>query len=286
MITSKPTTDVLIYLVTTNKQMLRKRNIQFTIMTAGPRGSGKTSLINNIIKRSVISNKGSREIDVYLLNIEGGEQSQKMAFIETPGFGQTLDDEAVQNSIMEYIKDQFDSYIEEESKIRRNAKYEDKRVHCLLYTIPATTGMLKQRDIAFLQKLSDLVNIIPVITKADALTIEERWVLKLKINEQLAYYKIRVFNFENEEYFVPSAAGTGLNGSLPFTAVCSNNSEDENPSRNHEAGHIEIESRHICDISLMREALLASHIDVLVETTSTEIYEKYRAEVLENALKQ
>ncbi|MCA9750320.1 MAG: 50S ribosome-binding GTPase, partial [Romboutsia sp.] len=100
-------------------------------MVAGPIGSGKSSLLNSLIGKEIVRTNGSNEIDIYMLNIECNEMMQRIALIDTPGFGSSLDDELLHDSIVDYIKEQLDSFIEEESKIRRNPKYEDTRVHCL-----------------------------------------------------------------------------------------------------------------------------------------------------------
>ena len=49
---------------------------------------------------------------------------------------------------------------------------EDNRIHCVFYFFAAHT--MKEIDISFLSKLSGLVPIIPVIAKADTMTIDER----------------------------------------------------------------------------------------------------------------
>ncbi|MCA9750340.1 MAG: 50S ribosome-binding GTPase, partial [Romboutsia sp.] len=155
-----------------SKQIMitRRQNSRFSIMVAGPKGSGKSSFFNSIIGKEIVKNENSNEINIYMLNLECNGINQKISLIDTPGFGESFNDNSLQESIITYIKEQYDLFIMEENKIRRNSKYEDTRVHCLLYFIPSTSGGLKHNDIAFLRKISHLTNIIPVISKADGLT--------------------------------------------------------------------------------------------------------------------
>ena len=49
----------------------------------------------------------------------------------------------------------------------------DTRVHCCLYFIPPYGHGLRQIDLEFLKRLQYKVNLIPVIAKADCLTVQE-----------------------------------------------------------------------------------------------------------------
>lgn len=51
-----------------------------------------------------------------------------------------------------------------------------------------------------LKKLSETVNVVPVIAKADSLTLEERQMFKDRIREEFAFHNIRMYPYDNEEY--------------------------------------------------------------------------------------
>ena len=52
-----------------------------------------------------------------------------------------LDNTAIPKSLVEYLESQFSDVLEEEVRIKRNPKHEDRRVHLTLYFItPTTTG--------------------------------------------------------------------------------------------------------------------------------------------------
>lgn len=263
---------------------MRKHNTRFSIMIAGSTDSGKTSFFNSLVDKEVIPKTNSEEINIYLLNLEYDGNLHKITLIDTPGFGNSMNDTPLINSIVNYIKDQFDSYIEEETKIRRNPKYEDTRVHCLLYMIPATGNGLKKRDIDFLKKVANLVNIIPVITKTEGLLESELFELRYLIKQQLEQYKICIFDFENEETIPQVLVDLRLNSKIPFSCVFPLKLEEEIRSRYHPNGVVEIDNPVCNDFSVLKDALLNSHTDALVEITSNDLYEKYRSETLENIL--
>lgn len=264
--------------------IMRRHNTRFSIMAAGSKESGKTIFFNSLINKEVIKTYASPEIDIYLLNLDCDGVLQKITFIDTPGFGNSMDDRALQDSIVDYIKDQFDSYIEEETKIRRNTKYEDTRVHCLLYFISSAGKGLKQRDISFLKRVSGLVNIIPVISRAEGLTETEIAEVKTLVRGQLDFYGIKVFDFENE-YFVPQPIiDHQLNSVVPFTCVFPERIDECTRARNYVCGVVEVDNPAHNDFSRLKEALLSTHLDVLIETTSNDLYENYRSDALENIL--
>lgn len=101
---------------------------------------------------------------------------------------------------------QYDDILAEESRIRRNPRFRDNRIHALLYFIPPTghacvfcsgfsiqphlSFSLREMDIELMRRLSPRVNVIPVVGKADSLTPVE-----------LAGFKKRVGYFLNQEVF-------------------------------------------------------------------------------------
>lgn len=50
-----------------------------------------------------------------------------------------------------------------------------------------------------MKKLSEVANVVPVIAKADSLTLEERAAYKDRIREELEYHNIRIFPFDSED---------------------------------------------------------------------------------------
>lgn len=56
----------------------------------------------------------------------------------------------------------------------RDRYIQDTRIHCCLYFINPTGHTMRPIDIIVMKKLSEVVNVVPVIAKSDSLTLEER----------------------------------------------------------------------------------------------------------------
>lgn len=263
------------------KMMVRRQNRRFTVMVAGSRGCGKSSFLNTLVGREIITARGLKGIDLYMLNLDCEGVTQKITLIDTPGFGGTLDDNEIQETICSFIKSQLDMFISEESKIRRNPKYEDTRVHCLLYFVPSTACGLKNTDVVFLRRVCSLVNIIPVISKSDGLTIAERDEAKTRVMGQMRHHGIPVFDLDDPELHSAPAGGNNLNSLFPFLIVSADNQDPSSRRRSYQWGSVSVDDPSHSDFPALRELLLSTHIYGLIDYTASEIYENYRARVLE-----
>ena len=83
---------------------------------------------------------------------------------------------------MKYIKDQHSAYLRKELTAMRDRYILDTRIHCCLYFINPTGHSLRPIDVIVMKKLSEVVNVVPVIAKADSLTLEERESFKEKVS--------------------------------------------------------------------------------------------------------
>ena len=257
---------------------MSRQGTRFSIMIAGSKGSGKSSFFNNIVGKNIITNEISDEINVYMLNLDCEGVMQKITFVDTPGFD-TINEKEIQGNVISFIKEQFDLFMAEETKIRRNPKYEDTRIHLLLYFLPATSAGLKQSDLIFLEKAKELVNIVPIISKADGLTPEETVEYKQLIKEQFEMYNIPIFDLNNYDH--GEEEELDLNSLVPFTVI-----SGENKTKKINNLFIEVDNPNFNDLSVLREIILSTHIDVFVDETASVLYEKYRTKALESALEE
>ena len=84
--------------------------------------------------------------------------------------------------IIKYIKDQHSAYLRKELTAMRDRHIQDTRIHCALFFINPTGHSLRAIDIIVMKKLSEVVNVVPVIAKSDSLTLEEREAFKQKVS--------------------------------------------------------------------------------------------------------
>jgi len=61
-----------------------------------------------------------------------------LTIVDTPGFGDQIDNEASFSEIVGYLERQYDDILAEESRIKRKPRFRDNRVHALLYFITPT----------------------------------------------------------------------------------------------------------------------------------------------------
>ena len=85
--------------------------------------------------------------------------------VDTPGYGDNVDNSDCWEGVLTYVDTQFDTFLQEETRVPR-VKLADKRVHACLYFISPNGHGLKNIDIACMKRLHRKVNIIPVIGKA------------------------------------------------------------------------------------------------------------------------
>lgn len=102
--------------------------------------------------------------------------------------------------IVKYIKDQHSAYLRKELTAQRDRYIQDTRIHCCLFFINPTGHSLRPIDVIVMKKLSEVVNVVPVIAKSDSLTIDERLNFKDRIRAELLHHNIRVYPFDTDEY--------------------------------------------------------------------------------------
>jgi cell division control protein 11 len=214
-----------------------------------------------------------------------------LTIVDTPGFGDQIDNEASFGEIVGYLERQYDDILAEESRIKRNPRFRDNRVHALLYFITPTGHGLRELDIELMKRLSPRVNVIPVIGKADSLTPAELAESKKLVMEDIEHYRIPVYNFpydieEDDEDTVEENAE--LRGLMPFAIV---GSEDvleiggrRVRARQYPWGVVEVDNPRHSDFLAIRSALLHSHLADLKEITHDFLYENYRTEKLSKSV--
>ena len=87
------------------------------------------------------------------------------------------------DALVEIKQDQRSTYLRKELTAMRDRYIQDARIHCCLFFINATGHSLRPIDVNVLKKLSSAVNVVPVIDKADSLTLQERENFKQKVRD-------------------------------------------------------------------------------------------------------
>uniref|UniRef100_A0A8C0URN5 Septin 9 n=1 Tax=Cyanistes caeruleus TaxID=156563 RepID=A0A8C0URN5_CYACU len=272
-----------------------KQGFEFNIMVVGQSGLGKSTLINTLFK-SKISRKSVQptaeeripktiEIKSITHEIEEKGVRMKLTVIDTPGFGDHINNENCWQPIMKFINDQYEKYLQEEININRKKRIPDTRVHCCIYFIPATGHSLRPLDIEFMKRLSKVVNIVPVIAKADTLTLEERDYFKQRITADLLangidVYPQKEFDEDSEDRLVNEK----FREMIPFAVVGSDQEYQVNGrrilGRKTKWGTIEVENTTHCEFAYLRDLLIRTHMQNIKDITSNIHFEAYRVKRL------
>ncbi|XP_056405550.1 septin-9 isoform X5 [Hyla sarda] len=273
-----------------------KQGFELNIMVVGQSGLGKSTLINTLFK-SKVSRKSVQptpeeripktiEIKSITHDIEEKGVRMKLTVIDTPGFGDHINNENCWLPIMKFINDQYEKYLQEELNINRKKRIPDSRVHCCIYFIPATGHSLRPLDIEFMRRLSKVVNIVPVIAKADTLTLEERDYFKQRIradlqNNGIDIYPQKEFDEDAEDRLVNEK----IREMIPFAVVGSDQEYQINGrrilGRKTKWGTIEVENIAHCEFACLRDLLIRTHMQNIKDITSSIHFEAYRVKRLQ-----
>ncbi|KAM0793027.1 hypothetical protein ACM66B_000518 [Microbotryomycetes sp. NB124-2] len=278
-------------------KIVAKRGAHFTLMVVGESGLGKTTLINTLFSTELTSVKDyqrrhakqldkTTEIDIVKAELEEKQFKVKLTVIDTPGFGDYVNNRESWTPVVDFIDDQHESFMRQEQQPQRVSKL-DMRVHACLYFIRPTGHTLKPLDIEIMKRLGTRVNLIPIVAKADTLTPHDLTKFKQRIREVIAAQGIRIYTppIETDDEASAELART-LTAAMPFSIIGST-TEVHTPDgrtvkgREYLWGVAEVENEEHCDFKKLRSLLIRTHMLDLVHTTEETHYENYRQAQME-----
>jgi septin 3/9/12 len=136
-----------------------------------------------------------------------------------------------------------------------------------------------------LKKLSDVVNVVPVIAKSDSMTLEERRAFKERIKEEFSFHNLKMYPYDNDEFDEEErAVNAQIKDIIPFAVVGSEKAiiigGKQVRGRQNRWGVINVEDENHCEFVYLRNFLTRTHLQDLIETTSQIHYETFRAKQL------
>ncbi|XP_063029841.1 septin-4 isoform X3 [Melospiza melodia melodia] len=275
-----------------------KKGFDFTLMVAGESGLGKSTLVNSLFLTDMyrdrkLLNAEERitqtvEITKHVVDIEEKGVKLRLTIVDTPGFGDAVNNTECWKPVADYIDQQFEQYFRDESGLNRK-NIQDNRVHCCIYFISPFGHGLRPLDVEFMRALHQRVNIVPVLAKADTLTPAEVERMKNKIREEIDHYGIRIYQFpecdsdEDEEFKLQDQA---LKESIPFAVIGSNTVVEAKGrrvrGRLYPWGIVEVENPSHCDFVKLRTMLVRTHMQDLKDVTRETHYENYRTQCIQS----
>lgn len=273
-----------------------KRGFNMNLMVVGESGLGKSTLVATLFNRDLYGVKSRKDpaaeaaktVDIHEVSEDLEENGVRLhlTVIDTPGFGDFVNNSDSWKPIIEDIDKRFDAYLEAENKVNRTAIV-DNRVHACVYFIQPTGHSLKPLDIVVMKKLHKKVNLVPVIAKSDTLTEEEVTAFKQRILEDIKHHAIEIFQppkYDNDDAET-IAENEEIMSKVPFAIVGSNETVETATGkkvrgRSYPWGVIEVDNEEHCDFVKLRQLLIKSHLEELRERTANILYENYRTEKL------
>ncbi|KAJ7650957.1 Septin-domain-containing protein [Roridomyces roridus] len=268
-----------------------KEGFQLTVMVVGESGLGKSTLINTLFNSPVCAPRAAeRPRTVAIENIEADIEENgvrlRLNVVDTPGFGDFVNNEDSWNPIIQNIEQRFEAYLSQENQIRRTRMH-DTRVHACIYFIQPTGQSLKEIDIELMRRLHDRVNLIPVIAKADTMSQDDVADFKERILSDLEFNGIQIFQapvYEDDDE-ESIAEADAVSRAIPFAVVGSTRvvrtaSGRLVRGRAYPWGFVEVDNPEHCDFVLLRQMLVRTNLEELRAYTNQFLYERWRSVTL------
>ncbi|XP_075260523.1 septin-2-like isoform X3 [Convolutriloba macropyga] len=274
-------------------QHVLSKDFYFNVMCIGETGVGKTTLMSTLFNRDFPlkpNNHFEKSVSIqeHQEVINEANVRMNLKIIDTCGYGDQLSTETSGltppnfksgDVLVKYVEDQFEKYLEEELRIKRNlAFFPDPRVHLCLYFINPSGHGLRPLDIMTMKKLCDKVNLVPIIAKSDTITKADLELFKKKIREELTANGITPYEFplDDESNTELVADNNEANKTLPFAVVGSHEKLKGNRVRVYPWGTVNVENEEHCDFKLFRQSVINRNLYDLCTSTSEVHYEAFR----------
>lgn len=274
-----------------------RKGFNFNVMVVGESGLGKSTLVNTLFNTSLYPPKERKGPSLDIIpktvtiqsisaDIEEAGVRLRLTVVDTPGFGDFVNNDESWRPIVENIEQRYDAYLDAENKVNR-MNIVDNRIHACVFFIQPTGHSLKPLDIEVMRRLHTKVNLIPVIAKSDTLTDEEIANFKARILSDIKHHGIQIFEgpryeLDDEETI---AENNEIMSKVPFAVVGATNeikTADGRAVRGREYpwGTIEVDNEEHCDFVKLRQMLVRTHMEELKEHTNNMLYENYRTDKL------
>lgn len=116
-------------------------------VSIGESGLGKSTLVNTLFNTELYQPKGNLgpnretpqtvEIQSITADVEENGVKLRLTVVDTPGFGDFVNNEESWKPILDEIESRFDAYLEQENRVNRR-KMVDNRIHACIYFIMPT----------------------------------------------------------------------------------------------------------------------------------------------------
>ncbi|XP_054353047.1 septin-7-like [Pongo pygmaeus] len=250
-------------------------NRYFPLFLLGESGLRKLTLINSLFLTDLYSPeypgpsqriKKTVQVEQSKVLIKEGGVQLLLTIVDTPGFGDAVDNSNCWQPVINYIDSKFEDYLNAESRVNR-CQMPGNRVQCCLYFIAPSGHGLKPLDIEFTKHLHEKVNIIPLIAKADTLMPEECQQFKKQVNKEIQEHKVKIYEFPETDDEEEKKLVKKIKDHLPLAVVGSNTIIEVNGKRvigrQYPWSVAEVENGEHCDFTVLRDMLISRDVEQL-----------------------
>eukprot|EP01134_Creolimax_fragrantissima_P001904 CFRG1904T1 len=278
-----------------NRRMLNDYSLSILLM--GETAIGKSTLVDNLFNAKLSgppSDSFHKKVfvDERCHVVEERNIRLKVNLAEVKGFGDQIDCSNSLAPVINYIETKYEEYLAYELQAcRTSSPWTDRRVHLCLYLITPNGRGLRNIDVDALKQLGKIVNVVPLIAKAESFTKAETANFKKLIRAQVDEHDIKVYLFdsEEEEFAVQQLCADDIakraealeeredvQAQLPFAVSASNDITDDRLHRKYPWGTTKVESEAESDFNILRKAILRLYTNELVHSTNVKHYENFR----------
>ncbi|VBB82390.1 Cell division control protein, putative [Yarrowia lipolytica] len=281
-------------------------------MVVGESGTGKTTFLNTLFADELLKRVGSRrrpfpfggqeeesayeytgdesansqhhrttKIESATFDLEEEGVTVRFTVIDTPGFGNYVNNTNSWVPIVEYLDDQHRQYLVQEEQPERS-RIRDVRVHVCVYFLKPGYRLMPL-DIRAMKELSKRVNLIPVVSKADTFTIPEMEAFKANVRAAIDAHKIQIYT-PSDDYNL----GSLYTSEVPLSIIGCHDSVmgrdgQQTRGRQYAWGVAEVDNPDHCDFVRLREIMMSHCMLDLIDTTVEQHYASYRMQKIELA---
>ncbi|XP_012880227.1 PREDICTED: neuronal-specific septin-3 [Dipodomys ordii] len=273
-----------------------KTGFDFNIMVVGQSGLGKSTLVNTLFKCQVSRKASSwnreekipKTVEIKAIGhvIEEGGVKMKLTVIDTPGFGDQINNENCWEPIEKYINEQYEKFLKEEVNIARKKRIPDTRIHCCLYFISPTGHSYVSAPPTLGLAPGCVIQAYAGLDDQGSLSARGQNIVMTPVRKELEVNGIEFYpQKEFDEDLEDKTENDKIRQeSMPFAVVGSDKEYQVNGKRvlgrKTPWGIIEVENLNHCEFALLRDFVIRTHLQDLKEVTHNIHYETYRAKRL------
>lgn len=266
------------------ERVCSKKGFDFNLLIAGNYQLGQRELAKTLFgvelaNRDHLSlEEGKGYVADDRCELTEGSVNLRLNILTTPNFGMRCNEEHSYRKIVSEVKERLRLHLMQDEQLYRSRDMKDSRIHLCIYMLSPAGLPIHPVDYELMKRLCNICNVVPVIARADHMTLGERKVRKLQILEALEELKLNTFQLPrgdpnlDEDQWVDHLEK--ISERQPFAVMCNNEGYFDNfLPHNYDAL-----DPGMSDTTTLRDAIIA-HMKELVDNTNFEHYENFRADI-------